>query len=376
MRKVLVVDTVYHQALLDFEKSLPRNDSSDYTKAIASFFSSRFGTSDVYSFYLNNLSFESQTFIVNSVFLQSLWEKKFIGKSRMSSFSNLSNYATRLPIVGNFFGNLSPLHKILFNQVNYYKPEIIYFQDLNFVNPELLLKFKKMGILLIGQIASPLPNTSKLKLYDHIYSSLPNIVEDIDSLGIPSSFLPIGFDVRVLSEIEITKKTFPISFVGGISSVHASTIPLLEVISEKHKDLTIYGYGRNYLKKNKDLISKHLGTAWGLDMYKVIAGSDITLNRHSRVSKNYANNMRLFESTGVGTLLLTDNKSNLKDYFKVSEEVLAYDSPEDATEKIFWAFQNPELAKTIALEGQKRTLECHTYEKIINDLAIQLNQKV
>jgi cell division protein ZapA (FtsZ GTPase activity inhibitor) len=60
----------------------------------------------------------------------------------------------------------------------------------------------------------------------------------------------------------------------------------------------------------------------------------------------------------------------------VSGEVLAYDSPEDATEKIFWAFQNPELAKTIALEGQKRTLECHTYEKIINDLAIQLNQKV
>jgi hypothetical protein len=52
-----------------------------------------------------------------------------------------------------------------------------------------------------------------------------------------------------------------------------------------------------------------------------------------------------------------------------------YDSPEDATEKILWAFQNPELSKRIAFEGQRRTLRCHTYEKIINDLAIELNQK-
>jgi hypothetical protein len=375
MTKVLIVDTVYHQALLDFEKSISTFDSIDYSREISRFFCSRFGTSDVYSFYLNKLGFDSQTLIVNSIYLQNLWEKKFLGKSKIRSSSNLISYATRLPVLGDFFGNLSPFHKILLNQVSYYKPDIIYFQDLNFMTIDLLLKLKKMGILLIGQIASPLPSTSKLKLYDHVYSSLPNLIDEIDSLGISSSFLPIGFDERVLNEIEFPKKTFPISFVGGISSIHASTIPLLETISKKHKDLTIYGYGKNHIKRNCELISKHMGTAWGLDMYKVIAGSYITLNRHSEISKNYANNMRLFESTGIGTLLLTDNKTNLADYFRVNEEILVYDSPEDATEKILWAFQNPELSKRIAFEGQRRTLRCHTYEKIINDLAIELNQK-
>ena len=127
---------------------------------------------------------------------------------------------------------------------------------------------------------------------------------------------------------------------------------------------------------NKNLKSVHRGNAWGLDMYKIIASSLITLNRHSNISEKYANNMRLFEATGVGTLLLTDYKSNLEEYFKIDEEVLTYNNPGDAIEKIAWALRNPEQAKRISIEGQKRTLKFHTYEKILSTVASQINQKV
>jgi spore maturation protein CgeB len=127
---------------------------------------------------------------------------------------------------------------------------------------------------------------------------------------------------------------------------------------------------------NKNLKSMHRGNAWGLDMYKIIASSLITLNRHSNISEKYANNMRLFEATGVGTLLLTDYKSNLEEYFKIDEEVLTYNNPDDAIEKIDWALRNPEQAKRISSEGQRRTLKFHTYEKILSTVANHINQKV
>ena len=36
-------------------------------------------------------------------------------------------------------------------------------------------------------------------------------------------------------------------------------------------------------------------------MYRVLRQSKIALNRHSDVAEDHANNMRLYEATGVGT---------------------------------------------------------------------------
>ncbi len=43
-------------------------------------------------------------------------------------------------------------------------------------------------------------------------------------------------------------------------------------------------------------------------MYEVIRRSRVTLNFHIDLAEGWANNMRLYEATVVGTLLLTDWK--------------------------------------------------------------------
>ena len=69
-------------------------------------------------------------------------------------------------------------------------------------------------------------------------------------------------------------------------------------------------------------------------MYRVLSRSKIALNRHSDVAEDYANNMRLYESTGVGALLITDAKRNLTDLFEPDEEVVTYSSEDELVEKI------------------------------------------
>jgi spore maturation protein CgeB len=92
-------------------------------------------------------------------------------------------------------------------------------------------------------------------------------------------------------------------------------------------------------------------------------------NENSKVeTENFANNMRLYETTGVGTMLLTDRKTNLGELFKVGKEIEDYGSKEELVEKINYYLKYDKKRKDIATAGQKRTLRDHTYKKRMTEL--------
>ena len=103
-------------------------------------------------------------------------------------------------------------------------------------------------------------------------------------------------------------------------------------------------------------------------MYNLLYNSRISLNRHIDVAENYANNMRLFESTGVGAMLITDYKDNLPELFKIGTEIETYRTKKELVEKVnYYLAHNKERAQ-IAKSGQKRTLKEHTYIKRMTEL--------
>ena len=73
--------------------------------------------------------------------------------------------------------------------------------------------------------------------------------------------------------------------------------------------------------------------------------------------------MRLYETTGVGTPLLTDWKQNLSEMFHPEAEVAAYQSAEDCVEKIGYYLKQDGERDRIARAGQERTLREHTYRQ-------------
>jgi hypothetical protein len=180
----------------------------------------------------------------------------------------------------------------------------------------------------------------------------------------------------VLLEVPETNRDIPVSFVGGISRFHGNTIPLLSEVASESPDLEIYGYGSNFLDKMPGLIRLHKGEAWGLEMYKILRRSRVTLNRHISISENYANNMRLYEATGMGSLLITDRKANLNEIFEIDREVLAYSSPSEAKELVRWATENPKDARTIAEAGARRTIGHYTYKDVLVQLESILSKLV
>lgn len=99
---------------------------------------------------------------------------------------------------------------------------------------------------------------------------------------------------------------------------------------------------------------------FGVSMYSKMRQSRVSLNIHGDVSKQDANNLRLWESAGVGTCSLTDAKPNLAEFFEVGDEIVTYESPEDCREKATWLLNHPQKAEEIAESGHKRVLRDHT----------------
>lgn len=364
--RIAIVDTYYPRFLAAHyrqHRGLARATSEEQR---ASLLQACFGTSDYYSRNLTRLGCEALDLIVNCVPLQKTWANE--NNVPMSVWAMRVPHRTfRLPVVGPWLSSLPGLLEVAVAQVKAYRPDVLYCQDLSFFPGSVLKELKSHVRLVVGQIACPLPPESFLRGYDLILTSFPHFVGRLRALGIGSEYFRIGFDPRVLELLGDVPKDIGASFVGGISRHHGKALPLLEHLAH-HTDIRFFGYGARNLPRSSPVRRRHGGEVWGLDMYRALARSRVTLNRHINVAENFANNMRLYEATGVGAMLITDMKDNLGDLFDVGKEVVAYNSAEEAEELIRYYEDHPDEAATIARAGQARTLREHTYERRMEEL--------
>ena len=103
-------------------------------------------------------------------------------------------------------------------------------------------------------------------------------------------------------------------------------------------------------------------------MYNILYNSKISLNRHIDAAENHANNMRLYEATGVGTMLITDYKRDLDKLFIPGKEIETYRTEKELKDKVKFYLSHEEERQIIAKAGQKRTLGDHTYKKRMQEL--------
>lgn len=370
--KILFVDTYYKNYLDYFWKKNTSLQNKPYKIIKSALLSSCFGTSDFYSHYFKKMDWIANDIIINDEILQHKWAEEHGLKVERPG---LVSWLQSLPYLYRFIGRPNWLQKIALAQIKYEKPDIVYMQDLSILTPESLREAKKYCKMLVGQIACPMPPASNLKQFDLIVTSFPHYVDKFRKMGIKSEYSALAFDSRVLKKFKTVKKKYEITFIGGISPSHVKGLKTLNYIAN-HLKIDLWGYGKSILLPNSNLYRYHHGEVWALDMYKKLAESKITINRHIDVSGKYANNMRLFEATGMGSLLVTDEKINLKDFFIVDKEIVTYKNDLDLLRKIRYYIKNPKEAAKIAKAGQRRTLRDHNYKKAMKRLSDILNKNL
>jgi hypothetical protein len=364
--RIFLLDTYYPRFLAAHYAAQPGLADQTYLDQRRNLLNQLFGTSDFYSRHLQAMGHDAQDLIVNCQPLQVKWaQAHHFGFSALAL--KLPQRLMRMPVLGTWLSKLPGLMDIAVEQIKSSRPDVLYCQDLWFLTPQKLAELRPYVKLIVGQIASPLPSEAYLKSYDLILTSFPHFVPRLRAMGVASEYFRIGFDTRVLEMLGRVEKDIDASFVGGISRHHGKALPMLEYLA-RHTPIEFFGYGADRLNRSSPIVARHHGEVWGLGMYRALARSRVTLNRHINVGENNANNMRLFEATGVGALLITDRKDNLGELFEVGKEVLAYSSPEEAADMIKYYIAHPEQARVIAQAGQERTLKEHTYKRRMDEL--------
>jgi hypothetical protein len=276
------------------------------------------------------------------------------------------------------------LRRIAAAQVEAYDPQVVYVQDTSFFARADLDAFRREGRFVGGQLASPAPPLELLRGYDLIVTSFPHFLERFAAEGIDSAYLPLAFDTAVLDRLRAAgidpepaaDRPHEVAFVGGVDPrVHAAGTSLLERAAIE-SPIDVWGYGAEALPSASPLRGHHHGEAWGLDMYEVLAQSRIVLNRHIDVAEDFANNMRLYEATGAGALLLTDAKRNLGDLFVPGEEAVTYRDADDLIAQLQRLRLDDDERIAIAVAGHNRTLRDHTYGHRMQQLAEILESRL
>lgn len=364
--KICIIDTYYARILAAHYARHPGLQNATYAEQHTSLIDGCYGTSDFYSRHLTELGCEVEDVIANSAALQRTWAREH-GVAYSELALRVPPKFFRVPVVGNWLAGLPGLMDIALAQIRAMRPDVLYCQDISFFPGPVLERLKADVGLIVGQIAAPLPPDSFIKGYDLILTSFPHFVERLREQGCASEYFRIGFDTRILTLLGTVQKDIGASFVGGISRHHLKAVPLLDTLAQS-TNIEFFGYGAEQLPTSSPIRQRHHGEVWGMDMYRALARSRITVNRHINVAENNANNMRLYEATGVGTALLTDKKDNLGQLFELDKEIIAYSSAAEAVEKIRYFQDHPEEADAIARAGQARTLKEHTYAQRMVEL--------
>ena len=214
----------------------------------------------------------------------------------------------------------------------------------------------------------------RLHGYDLILTSFPHFVDRFRALGLDGEYLRLASS-RGCSTGSGRRLDRPRTFVGSVDPrVHPEGVILLERVAPE-LPIEAFGYGAGEPPPASPLAPRTAARHGGSDMYPRLAELRVTLNRHIGTAEGFANNMRLYEATGVGALLLTEAAPNLAGIFEPGVEIVTYTDADELVEKARHYLEHDDERAAIAAAGQARTLREHTYEQRTRELVVLLEAR-
>lgn len=379
--RVFIINADYPDFLRDLYAKTPGLLTATYDDQMSARNDSLFGVADFYSRNFQAHGHQAAEFHVNNRWLQYTWAREHGMRVTKPATPTGRNWRRLLKGVGGrartilrnlasgggFIGISEWDRHILEAQIEHYRPDVILNQEMYLVRSSVLDRVKGRRKI-VGQNAAILPESDPYSAYDLLISSLPNYVEIFRSAGKRAEVNRLAFEPSILHRLgPQPERDIPLSFVGSLSPNHVDRIALLEHIA-RHAPLQVWGNGIERLRPGSPLHACYRGEAWARGMYEVLRRSRITLNKHIDIAQNMANNMRLYEATGSGALLLTDAKVNLHEIFTPNEQVVTYNSPEDCLRQIEHLFADEQRRSDIAAAGQRHAIQSENYYNRVAEL--------
>ncbi len=394
--------------LRDFYAKRPELESRAYSVQHAALIDDCFGSSDFWTKAFEKLDYQTIDIIANAEFLQTSWAKENSGN----------------------FDENDKHFEVAAAQIKKFRPDVLLVADYLTITAEFLRNIRRECPsirLVLGWCGAPYKDLSIIREWDIALSCVPELVAEFRAQNLCSFHINHAFAPRILDKINTeSPPNVDFAFIGSIvkqNQFHVERESLLLELVEK-TNLQIWSDVKrpsfrqrsenSARRKAHEIVSAARGAGisekilhklplvrkaakwdappisgqfideriarrtqmpiFGIEMFQQLRDARVIFNNHIDISPVSASNMRLFETTGIGTCLLTDWKENISDLFEPDVEVLTYRSAAECAEKAAYILEHERERRAIAKAGQLRTLREHTFEnrtveidKIIRD---------
>ena len=344
--KILQLESFYPQFIGTAYQKIPGLENTRFKEQINHLLDSGFSGGHNTTPYFNPQRWESHYIIINCHWSQKKWAKE-----------------NGLPID-------TPNREILTAQLRSIKPDILYLSDIPGFDFSILNELPYHP-LVVGWHATTLSDHTPWGNFDLVLSGIKKIRDGALSKGAKAAaeFMPAAPPYRSLgsSTFRPSSLVFSGSFYGGI---HDERTEQFRRLSRGLDKLSLDIYTSNSFEIKADEKIRLHPALYGNDVIRLYAEHAMVLdfrgqfNLEDNGSARETSNMRIFEATRAGSLLLTERSPNLERYFVFGQEIETYTHLDELLEKIhFYAKpENETIRKKIAESGLRRVRSEHLIE--------------
>lgn len=270
--------------------------------------------------------------------------------------------------------DVKSLSEILLHQINEIQPDVLFISDIPGFDFNLISQFKRRP-LIVGWLATVINHQLPWHEIDVILSGITDVREKILTLGAKSaekfmSAAPYHFKANQHHSAQ-NGIAFAGSFIPGIHDDRARQV---DKLSHHISTTSIDVYTANTFALSEGSRVKFFPPVYGNDLVNTYANYAMVLDARGNFDlskeKTLAEtaNMRIFEATRAGSLLITENSPNLAEYFDIKQEIVTYNDFDELKEKINYYGRNENASEreAIARKGRERTIKDHSIESRAN----------
>lgn len=340
--RIAQVVNFYPAYVARFYEQHPGLDERSYDEQLAALLADGFTAAHLFAPELKRAGCDAHLIICNCEQLQRAWAREN----------------------GVELGQTSWWFDVTRRQVDILRPDVLHISEPISLDSRFIRALQHRPYLVTGWRAAAILPWVDLTEFDVILSNEDTIATLARKHGARATeyFLP-GFPEWIAEKVRDESKVYDLVFCGQLTLEHKRRVELMERLSAH---ATATGDFRPAFFVGVESQASLLATRpyvypsrWGMEFYREIKRGKVGFNNVIDFAKGEAGNMRQFEVTGSGTMLLTEFNPNLSKHFEVGREVESYASFEELVEKVKYYVTHDAEREEIARRGQERCLRDH-----------------
>lgn len=261
------------------------------------------------------------------------------------------------------------LEEILLTQIEAHATEVFYNLDPMRYDSAFIKKLPRSVKATIAWRAAPSPGAD-FSAYARVVCNFPSIIEQYRARGWRAEYFSPACDPEMDPYAANTDRPIDVLFAGTYSRHHLKRAKVLDAVASlrdrfnvvfclDRSRMTRLAESRvlrrlplNNRARPRDTLAVTEGPAFGRDLYAQIARAKIVLNGAVDMAGPDRGNMRCFEATGCGALMVSD-VGNYPAGFENQKTLMLYESDAEAVAVIEHALEDTDRSRQIAARAHQ-----------------------